>query len=72
MAQFLVPGDIVLHERKKRIIVSSKTKGDLTRIIFKDLKGNQVMTTANRCDFLTVVNSDHVLKSDKITFDWNN
>lgn len=38
MAQFLVPGDIIMHERKKREIIFSKTKDSLTRIIFRGFK----------------------------------
>lgn len=65
MSQFLVPGDVVSHERKRRTIVQSKTVGDMTRIAYRDIHGNVQIATADKNQFFNVINGDHVLSYEK-------
>ena len=61
MAKFLIPGDVILYERKNIRIISTKTKGETTRIAFE--RSNQTyIESCNSDEFLTVVNDGHHMR----------
>ncbi|WP_311078244.1 hypothetical protein [Paenibacillus polymyxa] len=58
MAQFLVAGDIIIHNRRKYIISNTKTIGNLTSILCSSPKDQKLhsIKQAPKSEFYTVVN----------------
>lgn len=57
MAQFLIIGDLILHNRKKYEVMDVSTFGDTTTILYKEPKANQLqgVITANKSEFIKII-----------------
>lgn len=68
MAQFLIPGDIIIENRRKYEVIETSTSGDDTTILYQPIKkqSTPAIKRVSKSEFFNVISAISLETLDKI------